>query len=281
MEELERSRTEAAASTLAAGGLVVKCKKCGRELRVPDEGSDYNTLPLSPGMAFTLRRLARHLTCDACIAEHDKQRRREQMQAQARELVSRGVLLDGFGRHRLADSLEAFERHNPDAWALVRSWKPSDLRSWFVWGEPDSGKTHLCRTLVQLAFRSGLSCMECMGCDFGGKFGQFRGPGLALFEHAKRVQVLYCQDVDKGRWNEESLSRLHELMTARHARGAMTVWCSNIGPEKLDEHWSECCPKNASVVQAVMTRMHPMVPPVMMSAPDGGMRRMAGEIVSR
>jgi len=74
-------------------------------------------------------------------------------------------------------------------------------------------------------------------------------------------QYLLLDDLDKGRWNERSITTLFRAVDARYQIGGRyIIVTSNFGPVELAKWLKQRIPQNATTVDAIFDRLRPMLP---------------------
>lgn len=245
------------------------CRHCGATVEI-DLGpvviattGPYNGFADSIALAM--------VCCDACVAQYVSAEKARAMKEEAERLIQRRDVLPGFGRHALSQSDPTLEMMNRPAWQAGRDWIQGGMKhSMIVCGDGDSGKTHLCRTMVIEAWRSGRTILEVTGWDlFNGSMLYHSEDIVAKTQRMRRASVLYIQGIDRGEPKGKHLGLLLEIMEERHTRRLPTIMESQLAPAVIAERWKELT-GDPSIGGDIFSRLHPVVKSVMQRPRENG-----------
>lgn len=237
------------------------CRHCGNSVRV-DLGPVAITI--SSGSMDSTAALeaiaARIVCCDACAAAYTARVHAEQLRSEAQKMIQRRDVLAGFGRHLLEHSDPTLEMVNRPAWSAARDWISNGMReSMIAFGQGDSGKTHLCRTMVIEAWRAGRTVLEVSGWDlFNGSMLYHSDDVVAKTGRMRRAGVLYIQGIDRGEPKPKHLGLLLEIMEERHSRRLATIMEGQLSPAQVAQRWQQLT-GDPGIGGDIFSRLHPVV----------------------
>tara|TARA_R110001592_G_scaffold4251_2_gene23824 strand:- start:1282 stop:1971 length:690 start_codon:yes stop_codon:yes gene_type:complete len=168
----------------------------------------------------------------------------------------------GFTRGNLGElghSNPQFEAANPSAWDAARSWDRS--KNLWVFGPVGTGKSYLARCLLKRVCDSSFEDVgETNMRSLPAAYARF-DKGGGVIDRWKEAQVLLIDDLDKARWNENSIMALFDLLEDRHpdtrSGDRRTIVTSNVALPVLYESLQKVSPSNSSYVRGIFDRLNP------------------------
>lgn len=198
--------------------------------------------------------------CDTCAGVIDAQRaaqaRLQRFQTEEARLVSVGVVSGAFKVAGFGRSAADIESQNPEAWKVGRAWKPTS-GNLFLHGNPGTGKSFLARCLLRRGLASEMTVAEVTARRLIKNAARF-DEGQGHFARMCEVQLLLLDDLDKAKWDANTLPALWELLDARANAHKRTIVTSNMTPQALADTLKRVACDNGSLAEAALNRLRPL-----------------------
>ena len=164
-----------------------------------------------------------------CKAERDHER-----------ALARSGILDKFKSKSFGNFVETKTNKDIKNTCIdyVKSKAYAKAKSLMILGQVGSGKTHLAMAIANNLLAKGV---EVKYIDYRGFMTQIkqsitdREEYQALIESVKRAEVLYIDDLYKGKVTESDINIMFEIVNSRYLADMPVIVTSELGPSKLIE----------------------------------------------
>ena len=204
--------------------------------------------------------------CDIEIRHHDPEQyadcidsleHDDQSKVITDTLKSSRMVSQKFGVETFHDARPEFIGDNRTSWEEADCWIVGEDVGLYLWGPSGTGKSYAARSILYQAMDSSFrdSIYESSAYKIFSAMSRFDRDRFVDLEY---IRFLLIDDIDKMDWDSKAVSALWSLLNERINNQCRTIITSNVAPDKLRSVFVSGSGGNASKIESMMQRLHPI-----------------------